>query len=383
MKKVLILASVASMIDQFNMPNIELLQSMGYEVHVACNFIDGNTCNREKINILKKELREKGILYFQIDFSRDWKDFKAYKKAYQQVNILLKENKYIFLHCHSPIGGVIGRIAAHKKKVRVIYTAHGFHFYKGASIKHWALFYPIERFLARWTDVLITINKEDYKRAKKFHAKKVVYMPGVGVDLEKIEKVQVDKKEKRKELGIPEEAFVMVSVGELSVRKNHKVVIEALGSIQNKTIYYVICGQGVLKENLKKIAEEKGISDRIKLLGFRTDIIEIYKASDIFIFPSLQEGLPLALMEAMASGLPSLVSDIRGNCDLTKDGAGMCFSLKNQESLINGIKVMSKKCKDIGWKKETLKKIKLVLEDKQKKSVLQKTKEIYEAMEQE
>ena len=121
--------------------------------------------------------------------------------------------------------------------------------------------------------------------------------------MKSLEEIKKIREEKRKELGIPEEAFVMVSVGELSVRKNHKVVIEALGSIQDKTIYYVICGQGLLKENLKKIAEEKGISDRIKLLGFRTDITEIYKASDIFIFPSLQEGLPLALMEAMACRL--------------------------------------------------------------------------------
>ena len=175
MKKVLMLASVASMIDQFNMPNIQLLQELGYEVHVACNFEKGSTCTQERIQNLKQRLEHMGVEYFQIDFSRNVLRVNEIWKAYRQVERLLEKEKYSFIHCHSPIGGAVGRIAAHKTHTKVIYTAHGFHFYKGAPLHNWLIYYPIEKWLSRYTDVLITINKEDYQRAKKkFHAKKTV-----------------------------------------------------------------------------------------------------------------------------------------------------------------------------------------------------------------
>lgn len=167
MKKVLILASVASMIDQFNMPNIELLQNMGYNVDVACNFKEGNTCSDEKIEELKSTLKKMNIQCFQIDFARDVTNMGRNIKSLWQVEQLLETNKYEFLHCHSPIGGVVGRVAGKLKHVKVIYTAHGFHFYKGAPKKNWLIYYPIEKLCSYMTDVLITINKEDYVLAQK------------------------------------------------------------------------------------------------------------------------------------------------------------------------------------------------------------------------
>ena len=320
MKKMLMLASVASMIDQFNMPNIELLQEMGYEVHVACNFEKGSTCTEERIQKLKKRLREINVRYFQIDFSRSILKVNEILKSYRQVKTLLVKEHYDFIHCHSPIGGVIGRIAGHKTHTKVIYTAHGFHFYKGAPLQNWLLYYPVEKWLSRYTDVLITINKEDYQRAKKkFHAKETKYIPGVGIDVEKIQAVQVDRAKKRAELGIGEGDFLMLSVGELSKRKNHQIVIEALAKLKDKKIKYIICGQGPLKDKLEQLAEKLGVKDQLFLLGFRTDVIEICKSSDLFVFPSLQEGLPVALMEAMACGLPCVASRIRGNIDLIGD----------------------------------------------------------------
>ena len=326
MKKVLMLASVASMIDQFNMPNIELLQEMGYEVHVACNFQKGSTCTQEKIEVLKNRLKENKIPYFQIDFSRNILKFHEIIKAYKQVKKLLDQERYHFIHCHSPIGGAVGRVAAHRTKTKVIYTAHGFHFYKGAPLQNWLLYYPVEKFLSRYTDVLITINKEDYHRAKKkFHAKKTCYIPGVGIDVEKIQAVTVDRAQKRGELGVGEDDFLLLSVGELSKRKNHEAVIKALGELKDPNIKYVICGQGPLREHLEKLAERLGVRNQLFLLGFRNDVIEICKSSDVFVFPSLQEGLPVALMEAMACGLPCVVSKIRGNVDLIDEHGGIVF----------------------------------------------------------
>ena len=196
-EKVLILASVASMIDQFNIPNIKLLQNIGYEVHVACNFEKGSSCSFEKIEILKELLKKLNVKCYQINFERNILKIGNNLKAYKEVKNILTENKYKFLHCHSPIGGVIGRIAGYKTQTKVIYTAHGFHFFKGAPLINWLLYYPIEKYLSKYTDILITINQEDYKRARTFSAKKVEYIPGVGIDIEKIKNIKVNKKEKK------------------------------------------------------------------------------------------------------------------------------------------------------------------------------------------
>lgn len=223
MKKVLMIASVPSMIGQFNMNNILLLQKMGYQVEVACDFLDRSVWTIEQAQRFENELQEKQIVRHQIDFTRNALHIGKHRLAYLQLKKLLDNEMYTFIHCHTPIAGALGRMAAHAKGIRTIYTAHGFHFYKGAPIINWILYYPVERFLARWTDLLIVINKEDYERAKKFHAGKVEYIPGVGIDTECIKKVIVDREKKRKELGIPEKAYVLLSVGELS--KDRKSVV--------------------------------------------------------------------------------------------------------------------------------------------------------------
>ena len=328
-EKVLILASVASMIDQFNIPNIKLLQNMGYEVHVACNFEKGNSCSFDKIQMLKKFLDKLNITYFQIDFERNVLKIGKNLEAYKKVKKILLKNKYKFLHCHSPIGGVIGRIAGYKTQTKVIYTAHGFHFFKGAPFINWILYYPIEKYLSKYTDILITINQEDYKRAQTFYAKKVEYIPGVGINTEKIKNTVVDRKKKREELGLTEENIVLLSVGELNKNKNHSIVIKALAKLNNPNIYYLICGQGNLKEELSDLIKKLNLEKNIKLLGFRKDIYEIYKISDIFIFPSKREGLSVALMEAICCNLPIICSNIRGNNDLIENGKNG-FLIKNE-----------------------------------------------------
>lgn len=321
MEKVLMLASVASMIQQFNMSNIELLQKMGLGVDVACNFEYGNTCSKEKIAELKHRLDEIGVGYFQVDFTRNVLNLKQDYIALKQVNQLLKENEYVFLHCHSPIGGVVGRIAGHRNGCRVLYTAHGFHFYKGASKLNWLLFYPIEKYLSRYTDTLITMNQEDYQRAKeKFHAGKTEIIPGVGIVTDSFGICSDKTEHMQEELSIPKQAKVLLSVGELNQNKNHAVVLRALKELNDSGYHYLICGQGQEKEHLERLAEELGVREQLHLLGFRADVGEVYAAADIFLFPSRREGLSVALMEAMASGLPSVVSNIRGNKDLIRDG---------------------------------------------------------------
>ena len=206
-KRALQLASVASMIDQFNISNIEILQSLGYRVDVVADFTNPGTITKERADNLKKRLIAMDVRVFDIPIPRSLNP-KSIQLAYKKVKSLLYKENYNLLHCHSPIGGVIARQAAkglRKDGLKVIYTAHGFHFYDGAPLKNWLVFYPIEKYYSRYTDVLITINKEDYKRAKEeFYAKKTVYVPGVGVDTEKFKHDENGRQRIRDELNLSE-----------------------------------------------------------------------------------------------------------------------------------------------------------------------------------
>lgn len=327
MGKVLVLASVASMIDQFNMSNIIILKSQGYEVHVAANFEYGSTSSKQRVDDFKIELNKLNVKYYHVNFSRKIFDIFLNIKAYNQIKTLMLTEKYNFIHCHSPVGGVCGRFAAHSTNTIVIYTAHGFHFFNGSPIINWLLYYPIERLLSYFTDLLITINKEDYARAKKsFGAKRVVYIPGVGVDTKIFAEAVIDRVAKRQEIGVPNDAVMLFSVGELGARKNHETPIRALAKTINKNIFYVICGVGELKDYLINLATNLGVADRVVLLGFRKDIAELCKSSDIYVFPSRREGLGIAGLEGMASGLPLISSYINGIRDYTKNGeTGYCL----------------------------------------------------------
>lgn len=309
-KKVLFTATVVKThINVFHLPYLKWFKEQGYEVHVAAkNDFVNEPCiipNCDK--------------FYDINFAR-FPFSKTNIKAYKQLKKIIKENNYDIIHCHTPVAGVLTRLAARNcKNTTVIYTAHGFHFFKGAPLLNRLIYYPVERFCARFTNKLITINKEDYERAKKFSLRKngkVYYVPGVGIDIEKIRNSKVDMCQKKKELGIPENISVLLSVGELNKNKNHIVVLNALSKLQDKRFIYLICGRGTLKEYLEEKIKELRLNNNVKLLGYRNDITEILKIADLFIFPSKREGLPVSLIEAMAADLPAIASNVRGNRDL-------------------------------------------------------------------
>lgn len=320
--KALIVASVASMIDQFNMQNIELLLENGYDVDVACNCKEGNTISDERISELIDKLKKNNVTTYHVPIPRKVTDIKDIIYSIKFIKKLYTENGYTLMHCHSPIGSVVARVAAiseRKKGMKVIYTAHGFHFYKGAPKKNWLIFYPIERICSSFTDVLITINKEDYAFAKKhMKANQVEYVPGVGIDTKKFIIPNFNVAEKKAELGLKDKDIMILSVGELNQNKNHEVVVRAISKLKNPNVHYFIAGKGDKEQYLDELAKELDVN--LRLLGYRTDIIELLNTADIFAFPSFREGLSVALMEAMAAGLPCVVSRIRGNVDLIEDG---------------------------------------------------------------
>lgn len=309
-KKVLFTATVVKThINVFHLPYLKWFKEQGYEVHVAAkNDFINEPCiipNCDK--------------YYDINFAR-FPFSKANIKAYKQLKKLIQENNYDIIYCHTPVAGVLTRLAAkNNKNTTVIYTAHGFHFFKGAPLINWLIYYPVERFCAGFTDKLITINREDYERAKRFKLRKngkVYYVPGVGIDLEKIQNLKVDVKQKKAELCIQENTPVLLSVGELNKNKNHEIVLQALNKIKDKNFIYLICGRGILKEYLERKTQELHLENKVKLLGYRSNVIEILKTADLFIFPSKREGLPVSIIEAMAARLSVIASNVRGNRDL-------------------------------------------------------------------
>ncbi len=334
-KKVLFVATVVKThIMPFHLPVLKMFQKMGYETAVAAR---NDYENPEECNIPYCDT------YYDIPFER----FPLKKQnfhAYKQLKKIIDDNRFDIIHCHTPVGGFLGRLCSIKARTcgtKVIYTAHGFHFYKGAPLKNWLIYYPIEKLCSRLTDLLITINQEDYALAqKKMKAKHIAYVPGVGIDLQKFSVPSVSSDEKRAELGIPDGAFLMLSVGELNRNKNHEVVLRAMSLLSDPNIHYAIAGAGDLREYLLSLSEELGIRDHVHLLGYRKDVAELYRAADVFVFPSFREGLSVSLMEAMASGLPCLVSDIRGNRDLIDETGGMRFDPSDVRSAAQGLRAM-------------------------------------------
>lgn len=331
MKKALMYASVASMIDLFNMDNISVLENKGYSVEVACNFEKGSITSDARVKQFKNELKLRGITSYDIPIPRNIFKISDIISSYRLTKKILNDSNFEIMHCHSPIGGVIARLAARKKRKKgltTIYTAHGFHFYKGAPLLNWLIYFPIEFCCSFYTDTLITINKEDFDRASKWmHPKKNVYVPGIGVDIDKYKNVQG-------KIDFSKNEIILTSVGQLSKRKNHEIVLDAISKIQNKNIRYLIVGEGELRQFLENKASELDIDSQVEFLGYRSDIDVILNSTDIYIFPSLQEGLPVALMEAMAEGLPVIASNIRGDVDLiSSDVNGLLFNPKNSEEL--------------------------------------------------
>lgn len=317
MKKVLFVATVVKThIMEFHVPYLKMFKEMGWETAVAArnDYENPADCVIPYCDT-----------YYNIPFERNPLKI-GNLKAYKNLKKVIDNGGYDIIHCHTPVGAMLTRLAAkraRKNGTKVFYTAHGFHFYTGAPIINWILYYPVERWLAHYTDVLITINQEDYKRAQKFQCRKVIYIPGVGIDLSKFNTMEFNRDRKREELGISHNSFVILSVGELIPRKNHKIVLEALSILKNidkiSDIQYLICGNGRLKKDLKQLTLEYGISEHVHFLGYRNDVSEMYKCSDLFVFMSKQEGLPVALMEAMACGVPIICSNVRGNRDLVEN----------------------------------------------------------------
>lgn len=312
-KKVLFVATVdKGHILKFHIPYLKYFKEKGFEVHVACA---GNAtipyCDKK----------------FELPFERS--PFKISNfRAYTGLKRIINENHYAIIHCHTPMGAVIGRLAAkdaREKGSKVLYTAHGFHFFKGASLVNWLLFYPIEKLLSRYTDCLITINEEDYHNAIKrnFKANAIKIVNGVGVDLKRFSPQTItEKMELRASYKYSDKSFLLMYTAELNHNKHQDLLIKAMADLKKKipNIKLLLAGEGPLEIQYKEQVKSLGLSEDVHFLGHRSDIPNLLKLSDIAVSASRREGLPVNIMEAMATGLPIIVTDSRGNRDLVKTG---------------------------------------------------------------
>lgn len=309
--KILFVTTISNTPNAFLIPHIELLVKKGHQVDLAYRVV-------HKVD---KRIEELGCLVHEIPFNRSPMSSDN-REAYRAIRKAIKEGGYELVHTHTPIASFLTRMACRNlRDVRVVYTAHGFHFHKDSPLKNWAIYYSAEKLASRYTDLLLTINNEDYKRAKRlFKRTDVRYVPGVGIDTCKYEGVEVDRAEKLRSLRIAEHAFIVLSVGELNENKNHATVIRAIAELDDESIRYVICGEGPLESELVQLSVDLRVASQVYLLGQRDDLPEIYSIADVFVFPSRREGLGMVSLEAMASGLPLVTSNVHGIVDYSVDG---------------------------------------------------------------
>lgn len=323
MKKILFVSHTANFA-KFNRNFMRWFRQQGWKVYYA-------SAGEEPVNDCDYS--------YIIPFSRSPFSFNNIK-AYQELKNIIEKEKFDIIHCHTPVGGVVARLAARgarKRGTSVIYTGHGLHFYKGAPLLNWILYYPVEKFCARFTDCLITINEEDYSNVKrhKFKALEIRHVHGVGVSLGRFRThTPTEKEALRQKYGYKAEDYIMTVVAELNKNKNQEFLVKSVSHMQKRfpKIKLLLVGKGEQQDALSALVKELKLDGTVFFLGYRNDIDYLLAISDVLVTASYREGLPVNIMEAMASGLPVICTDVRGQRDLVKDGKnGFLYPINDEQ----------------------------------------------------
>lgn len=326
MKKVLFVANITEHIDSFHLPYMHWFQQQGWEVHVISNGdAPRDYCDK----------------FYFVKIARNPYRVISNLFALRRIRKIVNREQYDIISCHTPMGGVLGRLCAtkaRKKGTKVIYTAHGFHFYNGASIVNWLFYYNVEKILARITDCIVTINKEDFERAKadfQSETTAVEHIYGIGADLSKFSAPDEEMKMNLKKSYGYDGKFVMVYLAEFIPRKNHQYLIKSMQRIKEEVPNAVLAlaGRGVLLNKMQDLVAKCGVEDCVDFLGFRTDVPDLLKACDIVVSASIEEGFGINLIEGMATGLPVVASIVRGHKEMVEENVnGYLFDTDSPDS---------------------------------------------------
>ena len=353
--KRILITSTDLMMVQFLLPHVINLSENGYEVEIACSDVGGRIDEiRKKLNGYVNDIHEVCLKRSPVSLSN--------LKGYQDMKKVIRNGHYDIIWTNEPVMGVVTRLAAQKARrngTKVLYMVHGFHFYDGAPKLNWMVYYPIEKWMAPKADVICTVNQEDYKRAQKFKVSRVEYIHGIGINTARLT-LGEKKNDLREELGLAGDDFIVLSIGELNENKNQKIILKAISLMNDSKVHYILCGKGDQLENLKKLTTELHLEKQVHFLGYRKDVVDICSQADVYVMPSLREGLPVASLEAMYCGLPLITSNIRGLVDVMKDGVSG-YMLNPEDSrgfakALNKLKENGDLCKSMGeYNKETVK----------------------------
>lgn len=317
--KVLYTATVLSHICQFHLPYLKKLHEHGHIIHVAAH---DNLAEKSNLTLSHADQ------FSEIPFSRS-PFSKSNINAFKQLKKIIDQEKYDVIVCNTPVGGLLTRLAAYRQRktgTRVIYIAHGFHFYKGAPIKNWLVYYPIEKLMARLCDVIVAVNQEDYSFAQKRLATSIAHIHGIGVSTERYHPASdLSKIEFRVQEGLKQSDFVILCTGELNKNKDQKTLLKAASLLKEKipALKVLLAGNGPLEAELKSMVDALNLRDVVRFLGYRTDLERVVPAVDLVVSCSHREGLPLNIVEAMLCGKPVIAADNRGSRELvihTKSG---------------------------------------------------------------
>lgn len=350
-KHILILTTTNDFLGKFEQENVRILQQRGYAVHYATNV------NEPHYFSDLERLSKMDVIVHPIEIARSPFMIQDNQKALRQLVGLIRKYQIQAIHCHTPVGGLLGRLAGRlcrERNIIVLYTAHGFHFYREAPFINHLVYYRVEKILARYTDILLVINEEDYRNARKLRLKKngsLYKLPGVGLDRKIFRPVsQHERKALRDRLGIGGGIFFLLSVGELNENKNHRVVLEALAKMKQmhkdiSSIRYGICGDGFYRQRMERWILEMGLEDNVTLYGHRTDIPQMIGCADATVFPSKREGLGMAGLESLAMGVPVIASDNRGSREYMEHGKnGFVYRYDDVDGFAQGIEAMKNLC---------------------------------------
>lgn len=333
-RKLLIVATIPETIEAFLLPYIKHLQDRGWQVDgMARGIRSSETCRRAFDQVV------------DAPWSRQPLDFRNFIRTPRLIQDLVSRENYSVVHTHTPVASFVTRFALRRftEDLKIVYTAHGFHFYSGGPPVRNLIFSVLERLAGRWTDDLIVINREDFEVAKRMHLVRpgrLHQIPGIGVDTTRFNRREAagqDAARLRAELSLPDSARLVTVVAEFIGRKRHEDAINALARLQNPHVHLLLAGSGERSGEIRALAKRLGLCSQVHFLGYRNDVPALLAASDVLLLPSLQEGLPRSILEAMSIGTPVVATRIRGVTDLLDDGAGVLVPVRSPAAIAEAL----------------------------------------------